>query len=68
MTLLCSKSTDECLKELKWPTLASQQSVVMLHFIMNDQTPINFYHHFDFNTNGTQSHPLILQTRSSSIN
>ena len=66
-----SKSSDDCLKELKWPTLASRrlyQSVVMLHSIMNNQTPINFYHHFDFNTNPTRSHPLTLKSRSSSIN
>ena len=38
-----SKSTDDCLTELKWPTLASRrlyQSVVMLHSIMNNRTPI----------------------------
>ena len=35
----CSKSIDDCLKELKWPTLASwrlYQSVIMLHSIMNN--------------------------------
>ena len=66
-----SKNTDECLKELKWPTLASRrlyQSVIMLHSIMNNQTPINFCCHFDLNITATRSHPLTLQTLSSSIN
>ena len=62
-----SKRTDDCLKELKWPTLTSwriYQSVVMLHSILNNWT-INFYRHFDFNMNATQSHALTLQTWSS---
>ena len=66
-----SKSTDGCLKELKWSILASwqlYQCVIMLHSIMNNQTPINFCHHFNFNTNTTRSHPLTLQTWSSSMN
>jgi len=65
-----SKSTDDCLTELKWPTLAHRlyQSVVMLHSIMNNYTPINFCHYFTFNTNATRSHPLTLQTRSSMVN
>ena len=44
------------------------QSVIMVHSIMHRQTPINFCYNFDLNTNATQSHPLTLQTRSSSIN
>ena len=65
-----SKNTDDCLKELKWPTLASRrqyQSVIMVHSITHKQTPINSCHRFDLNTNSTRSHPLTLQTRSTSI-
>ena len=66
-----NKNTDDCLKELKWPTLASRrqyQSIIMVHSIMQKQTPINFNNHFQFNTNSTRSHPLTLQIPSSSIN
>ena len=65
-----SKNSDDYLKELKWPTLASQQqyqSVIMVHSIMHKQTPINSCHHFNLNTNSTRSHPLTLQTRCSFI-
>ena len=51
-----NKNTDDCLKELKWPTLASRrqyQSIIMVRSIMQKQTPINFNNHFHFNTNST---------------
>ena len=67
-----SKSSDKCLKELKWPTLAScwlYHSVAMLYSIMNNQCKLLQISTIilDFITNATWSHPLTLQTRSSSI-
>ena len=66
-----TKSTDDCLEELKWPTLELRrqyQTIVMVYSILHKQTPIIFSHHFGFNTNSTRSHPLALKIRSSSIN
>ena len=66
-----TKSTDDCLMKLKWPTLGLRQwyqTVVMVYSILHKQTLIFFSHRFGFNTNSTRSHPLILKTQSSPIN
>ena len=47
-----TKSSDICLKELRWPTLALRQqyyTILMLYSILHDLSPITFHGHFQFN-------------------
>ena len=66
-----TKSSDVCLKELRWPTLALRRqyySILMLYSILHNLTPITFTRHFELNTLPTRSHPSTLISKASTIN
>ena len=66
-----TKSSDVCLKELRWPTLALRRQyyvILMLYSILHNLTPITFTRHFELNTLPTRSHPLTLISKASTIN
>jgi len=66
-----SKSSDDCVSELKWPSLQSRRhflSLSVLYDIWKGRTAINFNDYFEFNTLCTRSHSLTLKLLSSTIN
>ena len=66
-----SKSSDDCVSELKWPSLQSRRqflSLSILYDIWKGRTGINFNDYFEFNTLSTRSHSLTLKLLSSTIN
>ena len=71
LTFQWTKSSDECLRELEWPSLEQRHNyacVTMLYAILNKFTPIKFSDYFQINDLPTQSHPLTIRCLPSSIN
>ena len=71
--LLCTwtKSSDECIAKLKWPTLEKRRqylSIVTAHNIIRHLTCIRPSNYFRFNTTVTRAHPLTLNLPTSTIN
>ena len=69
---LCSyswtKSSDECITELKWPSIHQHHlyfSISQVHDILHHH---NFVNHFQLSSASTRSHPLSIQPVQSSIN
>ena len=66
-----SKSSDDCIRELQWPSLQSRRnflSLSMLYDIWKGRTGINFNNYFQFNELSTRSHSLTLKLFSTTIN
>ena len=66
-----SKSLDDCISELQWPSLQSRRqflSLSILYDIWKGRTGITFSDYFEFNTLCTRSHSLTLKVFSSTIN
>ena len=71
LTIQWTKSSDECLRELEWPSLGQRRNygcVTMLYAILNKLTPIKFSDYFQINDLLTRSHPLTIRCLPSSIN
>ena len=63
-----SKSSDECITELKWPSIHQHHvyfSICQVHDILHCH---NFVSHFQLSNASTRSHPLSIQPIQSSIN
>ena len=67
-SLYCwSKSSDDCLKELKWPSIHQRHiyfSICQVHDILHNRNSISFSDHF----HPSKVHPLNIQPASSTIN
>ena len=66
-----TKSSLDCLHELKWPTLQTRRTyfiVLTLYCILHSHLQVTFHAPFNFNYFSTRSHSLSLQPVSSSIN
>ena len=66
-----TKSSSECLDELRWPSLEMRRNymcVVMLYAILKNFTPIKFSDYFQLNDFSTRSHSLTILPLPSSIN
>jgi len=66
-----SKSSDDCLNSLCWPSLndcRNYLSVSTLHNILNNRTSLNFFDYYQCNTSCTRAHELFIVPLTSSIN
>ena len=66
-----SKSSDVCLKDLKWPSIHQRHIyffVCQVHDILHNRNSISFSNYFQFSNASTRCHPLTIQPVSSSIN
>jgi len=71
LTLQWTKSSNECIRELGWPSLELRRHyacIVMIYAILNNFTPINFYEYYRLNKLSTRSHSLTIYPIPSSIN
>ena len=61
-----TKSTDDCLAELKWPSIHQcHVYFTICQMVLHHQ---NFTNHFQLSNTSTRSHPLTIRTVPSSIN
>jgi len=63
LTLQWTKSSDECIRELGWPSLELQCNyacIVMLYAMLNNLTPITFSEYYWLNKLSTRSHPMMI--------
>ena len=66
-----SKSSDDCLNSLRWPSLTDRRSylsVSTLYDILNNRTSLNFHDYYRCNTSCTRAHELSIVPLLSSIN
>ena len=67
-----SKSSDDCLHELRWPTLSSRRnylSVSMIYDILHSRyNSLKFSDYCSFNSSSTRAHTLSLIPFQSTIN
>ena len=66
-----SKSSDDCLNLLCWPSLADRHSylsVSTLYDIFSEKTSFNFFDYYNCNTSSTRAHKLSIVPIPSSIN
>jgi len=71
LTLQWTKSSNECIRELGWPSLelrCNYACIVMLYAILNNLTPIKFSEYYRLNKLSTRSHPMTIYLLPSSIN
>ena len=66
-----SKSSEECCKELSWPSLSTRRkylSLTMIYDILHNHVSLQFSDYFTFSSASTRSHSLSLLCKQSSIN